>query len=382
MNSLYEYFIELEDFRDERGKKHKLVDVIVMTVYGIICGYTDFYNIADFLDIKKDYFTNLLKLENGTPSHDTLSRVFSLIDPDKFMEIFIKWIKDSVEEKFGRIINIDGKAIKSATTIIPGQKRNPPYIVSAFLAEVGISIGQVKVSDKSNEITAIPELLDLINIKDAIITIDSIGTQEKIINKIVSKEGHYCFNVKDNQRFLFDDIKTYFDYELNDKSSNDLIYSYTLDKDHGRIERREYFLSYEVNCIHNLKDKWQSVKTIGMVRNYREVKDEVTIDDKFYIMDTTMSMSLFKQSTRGHWAIENNLHWKLDVIFDEDHSRSRVKDSIINLATVRKFVFNTIKTDETWGKVPFQRKITRYNHDFNNIENLIFQVIPSNFNLT
>ena len=185
MKSLVNHFEILEDPRDIRGRKHELINILIMTIYGILCGYTDFENLADFLKVKEDYFINLLNLENGTPSHDTLSRVFAIIDSKNFLEIFITWIKEIIEEK-GLHISIDGKAIKSARDKINGG--NTPYIVSAFLSDIGLSIGQVKVDDKSNEITAIPELIKLLDIEGKIITIDAIGTQEDICNLITSEK--------------------------------------------------------------------------------------------------------------------------------------------------------------------------------------------------
>ena len=193
-----------------------------MTIYGILCGYTDFTNLADFLKVHEEYFTNLLNLEYGTPSHDTLSNVFSIVDSKNFLELFIEWINQIIKDN-GLHISIDGTAIKSARDKINGG--NTPYIVSAFLSDIDISIGQVKVDDKSNEITAIPELIKLLDIEGKIITIDAIGTQEEICNLITSKDkkGDYILKVKDNQKDLKEDIKTYFDLGLK---RDDTTYSY------------------------------------------------------------------------------------------------------------------------------------------------------------
>ena len=181
MKSLYNHFSILEDPRDIRGKRHELINILIMTIYGILCGYTDFTNLADFLKVHEEYFTSLLDLKYGTPSHDTLSNVFAVIDSTKFINLFIEWIKEIIKEN-GTHLSIDGKAIKSARDKINGG--NTPYIVSAFLSDIGISVGQVKVDDKSNEITAIPELIQLLDIKGKIITIDAIGTQKEICNLI------------------------------------------------------------------------------------------------------------------------------------------------------------------------------------------------------
>ena len=372
--NLFERFEVLEDPRDIRGKKYKLIDVLIMTIYGLLCGLTDYTNIADFMKLKEEYFTKLLNLENGTPSHDCLSDLFARIDPKKFMEIFIEWTKDILKNKSGKKISIDGKAIKSATDKI--NNGNIPYIVSAFIGELGLSIGEVKVDDKSNEITAIPDLLDLLEIKGAIITIDAIGTQEDIVNKIVSKEAHYVLPVKDNQRELRKQIKSQFDSYNNLYGNPEVFHEKTYEKDHGRIEEREYFLTYDISCIKD-KEKWKTVKAIAYVRVIRTEKDETFITDNYYIIDFQITMKTLIETIRDHWNIECGLHWRLDVILDEDHSRNREKNSIENLSILRKIVFNLTSLDKRFGKVPLQRKLTRYMLDFENIEKLIFEVIPN-----
>lgn len=375
MKSLYNHFEILEDPRDIRGKKHELINILIMTIYGILCSYTDFTNLADFLKVYEDYFTKLLNLQNGTPSHDTLSKVFSMIDSKKFLEIFIHWIKQIIESN-GIHLSIDGKAVKSARDKINGG--NTPYIVSAFLSDIGISVGQVKVDDKSNEITAIPELIKLLDIEGKIITIDAIGTQEEICNLITSKDkkGDYILKVKDNQKDLKDDIKTYFDLGLKRDDTNIAVWDTDYEKDHGRIEKRVYYLSYEVDCISN-RSKWKSVYAIGRIDVHRIENDKEKITKHYYILSKAFSLQTFINITRQHWNIECGLHWRLDVIMDEDHSRNRIGDSINNLSLIRKIVFNLARLDKSMGeKLTLKQKMTRYTSDFKNIENLIFNVIP------
>lgn len=372
--NLFEKFELLEDPRDIRGKKYKLIDILIMTIYGLLCGLKDFSNIADFMKLKKDYFTKLLNLENGTPSHDCLSDLFASIDSKKFMEIFIEWTKDIVKNKTGKNISIDGKAIKSATDKI--NNGNIPYIVSAFIGEVGLSIGQVKVDDKSNEITAIPDLLDLLEIEGATITIDAIGTQEQIVNKIVIKGAHYVLPVKDNQRELRKQIKFQFDSYNNLYGNPEVYHDKTIEKNHGRIEERNYFLTYNVSKIQE-KEKWKTVKALAYVRITKTENEETTIVDNYYIIDYEIEMNMLIKSIRDHWNIECGLHWRLDVVLDEDHSRNREGNSINNLSIMRKIVFNLASLDNRFGKVPLQRKLTRYMLDFKNIEKLIFEVIPN-----
>ena len=372
--NLFERFEVLEDPRDERGKKYKLIDILIMTIYGLLCGLKDFTNIADFMKLKEDYSTKLLNLENGTPSHDCLSDLYASIDPKQFMKIFIEWTKDILEKKTGKKISIDGKAIKSATDKI--NNGNIPYIVCAFIGEIGLSIGEVKVDDKSNEITAIPELLDLLDIEGATITIDAIGTQEDIVNKIVNKGGHYVLPVKDNQRILKKEIKSQFDSYNNLLGNPEVFHKSTVDKDHGRIEEREYYLTYNTSKITD-KEKWNTVNAVAYMRVTRTERDETTITDNYYIIDNKIEIDKLIDAIRDHWNIECGLHWRLDVILDEDHSTNKVGNSIENLSIIRKIIFNLASLDNRFGKVPLQRKLTRYMLDFENIEKLIFEVIPS-----
>lgn len=372
--NLFERFEVLEDSRDERGKKYKLIDILIMTIYGLLCGLKDFTNIADFMKLKEDYFTKLLNLENGTPSHDCLSDLYASIDPKQFMKIFIEWTKDILEKKTGKKISIDGKAIKSATDKI--NNGNIPYIVSAFIGEIGLSMGGVKVDDKSNEITAIPELLDLLDIEGATITIDAIGTQADIVNKIVNKGGHYVLPVKDNQRILKKEIKSQFDSYNNLLGNPEVFHKSTVDKDHGRIEEREYYLTYNTSKITD-KEKWKTVNAVAYMRVTRTEQDETTITDNYYIIDNKIEIDKLIDAIRDHWNIECGLHWRLDVILDEDHSTNKVGNSIENLSIIRKIIFNLASLDNHFGKVPLQGKLTRYMLDFENIEKLIFEVIPS-----
>ena len=372
--NLFERFEVLEDPRDVRGKKYKLIDILIMTIYGLLFGLKDFVNIADYMKLNEKYFTELLGLENGTPSHDCLSDLYAKIDSKKFMEIFIEWTKDLIQNRTNKKISIDGKAIKSATDKI--NNGNIPYIVSAFIGEIGLSIGQIKVDDKSNEITAIPELLDLIDIKGATITIDAIGTQYEIANKIVSKGGHYALRVKKNQPELFRNVKSQFNFYNNLYGNDSVKYKKTIEKDHGRGEMREYFLIYDTSKIKD-KIKWKTVNALLYVKVQREEKDEVKVTDNYYIVDYKIDLDEVVNVVRDHWSIECGLHWKLDVILDEDHSRNREGNSINNLAILRKIIFNLASLDNSFGEISLTKKLTRYKLDNKNIERLIFDVIPS-----
>ena len=291
------------------------------------------------------------------------------------MTIFIEWINEIVKNKTGKMISIDGKAIRSAINKIQGE--NIPYIVSAFLGDIGISIGQVKVDDKSNEITAIPDLLDLIDITGATITIDSIGVQEKIVNKIVVNKGHYVLKVKENQKQLLKDIKNYFiNKQYNLYGNKNIKYYKTIGKGHVRSEIREYFLSYDVSLTSD-KEKWKTVKAIAYTKIQTMINDEIIITDNYYIIDYQIDIKRLEEVIRDHWNIECGLHWRLDVILDENHSRNRIGNSINNLSILRKIVFNLASLDDSFEKLPLKRKLTNCVLDFSKIERLIFEVIPN-----
>jgi predicted transposase YbfD/YdcC len=314
---------------------------------------------AYFLELNQDYFVKLLDIECGkTPSHDCLSDIYAAINPHKFMEVFIEWTKDIVRAKSGKIINIDGKAIREAQDKINGG--NIPYIVSAFLSEVGISIGQVKVDEKTNESKTIPELLELIDIKGCTITIDAAGTYPDIAEKIISKKANFVLKAKENQPNLVSDCKFLFENE-----KEHILYGKTIEKGHGRIETRKYYL-YNDSKGAIIDVKWDKlVNCIGKIEVTREYVgyDKTTVTEHYYIMNKNMTIDEFKKVTRSHWGIECSLHWVLDVIFNEDSSRNRVDDSVHNLALIRKIVFNLVKLDNSFGKVPFNRKLTNYQHN-------------------
>lgn len=375
MKTLIDIFEDMEDIRDNRGKKHKLKDIIVMSIYAILCGNNDSENIADWLELRKEYFIELMNLENGIPSADTFLRVFRAIEPTEFMKLFAMWVNEVLMIK-GEQVAIDGKAIRSAADKI--NNGNIPYIVSGFLTEIGISIGQVKVDSKSNEITAIPELLEILDIEGCVVTIDAIGTQRKIVKQIISKKGHYCLNVKGNQKSLYTDITEYFGFALNDKEELDKMSKFETNSfSHGRIEKRKYYVLDKIDFV-NDKEKWEGLKSIGLVINSREIKGVVSVQYKYYIMDTVPNAERFATITRNHWQIENNLHWILDVHFKEDLCKSKMDNSIYNFSLLRKMCYNLVKLDNSFGKISFKKKLNRYIFDLDNLYNLIFNVIPIN----
>ena len=370
------FFENLEDTRKNKGKMYKLNDVIIMSIFAILSDCKDATEIEYFLDLRQEYFTQLLDLKHGTPSHDTISHIFRIIKPDKFIELFIEWVQEIVVQKnIGgiRTVAIDGKAIRSATDKI--NNGNVPYIVSAFATDLKISIGQVKVDDKTNEIKAVPKLLDLIDIKGCVVTMDVMGTQKEIVKKIVKeKKGHYCLALKKNQGTLHWDVDEYFKFALEDKKTRKkLKAAKNFNKEHGRIEERKCYVSNDVEFIQNLKD-WKNLKSIIMVENYCETGDDETRGKRYYISDLELSAEEFLKIIREHWEIENSLHWVLDVHFREDLSLSKKDNAIINFSTVRKFCYNLTKFDEKLKHLTVKRRLANYQYDIKNIENLVISL--------
>ena len=372
------YFTKLIDSRDKRGLKHELGNIIVMSIYAVLCGYTDAENMAFFMKLQEAYFTERLDLKHGVPSADTLLRVFAIIEPESFMQMFYCWIKDvltviqknSISEV--QRIAIDGKAVRAAA--IKGG--NIPYIISAYLGNYGLSIGQLKVGEKTNEIKEIPKLLKKLDITDSVITIDAIGCQKEIAKQIVEQKGHYCLAVKTNQAILYRDVKEYFDYA--EKEEKELLDTYqTIEKNHGRVEKRKYLISTDIEYLTG-KENWKNLKSIGKVESVREINGKKSCETRYYILDQNMTSEEMSHIVRGHWEIENNLHWVLDVHFREDACKVKLEKAMQNLTLVRKICYNLMKLDKRFDKkkkMTYKKMSMMYTCNLEYIEELLFQRI-------
>ena len=397
MERLVEMFEEIVDVRDSSGKRHCLTHILVMNVCGILQKRMDFEYIYDYAKVHEKWFDKKLNLWNGIPSVKTFRNVFRLIPAEQFLEIFLKWINCIVSEQSGKQIIIDGKAIRGATEkCIYG---NIPYIVSAYLADTGISIGQVKVNDKSNEITAIPELLEILDIDGCIITIDAIGTQTEIMDTIIKKGGNFVLPVKMNNKgankdtidFFNDSIEKDFNEKVKTKKKVDnleYMNSYkekfevyvTRENTHGREEERIYIKSNNINW---LKDKkWKHIKCVIMAINNTTVHDNSI---RYYFSSVDLPIEELARIIRKHWQIENNLHWVLDMYFYEDLSRNRKDNSMENLSILKKMCYNIIKMDKRYDRVnkngnlvklSIKRKMNRYIDYPEEFEELLTTVIP------
>ncbi len=342
---LTEAFQGIADPRVERHKRHLLQDILFIAVCSFICGADKWIEIVEFGLAKEKWFKQFLSLPNGIPSHDTFGRVFSLICPTEFQNCFLAWVKSISEITQGEIIAIDGKTLRRSHD--RSTKTAAIHMVSAWACNNGLVMGQLKTEEKSNEITAIPKLLKLLEIKDCIVTIDAMGCQKEIAQTIQEQGADYVLALKGNQGILHNDVMSYLNNAIN---KGDLGSSFdfheTTDADHGRIEIRRYQISNDVTWL-DQHENWFGLKSIGLAESERHIGDEVTIERRYFISSLENDAQQFGDAVRKHWGIENKLHWVLDVAFREDESRVRKDYEPENLAMLRHIALNLLKQETT-----------------------------------
>lgn len=381
MTSFHSYFSVIHDLRQQGKVLHKLIDVLFIAVAAFIAGADDWEIVILFAEERKQWLKKYLELPNGIPSVHTFRRVFRLIDPKQFEKCFILWTKEIARRSKGDIIAIDGKTIRGAKD--NGNDTSKIHIVSAWSSQNNLFLGQVKTDEKSNEITAIPELLDLLYIKGNIISVDAMGTQKKIAEKIYKeKEANYVLALKKNQETLYDEVERYFQYAL-EIQFKDMEYQSvrTVEKGHGRMEVREYYLTSDISWLESRKD-WLGLKSIGMVISHCTRGDVKTTDTRYFIASIN-GITEFSNTVRQHWGIES-CHWTLDVTFKEDASRIRKENEPENAALLRKMALNILKIDTQMDKAkdirPHSYNAKRYKAAINNdfLEKVMIDNILSN----
>lgn len=343
-----EHFSKVKDPRKDRTKEHKLIDILIIAMCAIICGAEGWVDIELYGNSKLQWLKTFLALPNGIPSHDTFGRVFSMIDAKQFQLAFYEWVLAVNEIIQGQIINIDGKCLRSSDDQKLGKRAI--YMVSAWATENEIVLGQRKVDEKSNEITAIPELLKILAISGCIVTIDAIGTQTNIAKTIVEAHADYVLSVKENQGHLFEDISTLFAVDqAQDFKYASFEYKKTISKGHGRIDIRECWSTSNpayLSLIRGLEN-WIGLHSITMIINTRIIGDQETKQVRYYISSLPSNAEKILRAVRKHWSIENELHWVLDVALNEDHSRVRKDQAPENLAVLRHIALNLLKHEKT-----------------------------------
>jgi predicted transposase YbfD/YdcC len=352
--SLVEHFKSIADPRVDRTKDHDLVDILVIAICALLCAAESFNDMEDFGKAKEDWFRRFLKLRNGIPSHDTFNRVFAAIDPKEFLECFLRWTQSLRQAVAQEIVALDGKALRRALN----RDESPKYVVSAWAESNNLVLGQLKVDEKSNEITAMPELLRVLELAGCIVTVDAMGCQKKIAREIIEADADYVLALKGNQETVHAEVKSFLDATLEQKhktrppgaplprAAAGLQQLETVEKDHGRLETRRYYQSAELDWFAD-RAKWEGLRSVGMVEAVREVEGKTTTERRYYLSSLSLDVATFARAVRGHWGVENKLHWVMDVCFREDQSRARTGYAAENLATLRRLALNLLKREKT-----------------------------------
>jgi predicted transposase YbfD/YdcC len=352
--SLVAHFAQVPDPRIERRKDHDLVDILVIGVCTLLCAGETFNDMEDFGKAKYEWFKSFLRLRNGIPSHDTFNRVFAALDPKEFLDCFLRWTQSLREAVPHEIVALDGKALRRALN----KDQSVKYVVSAWAESNGLVLGQLKVADKSNEITAVPELLRVLELSGCIVTIDAMGCQRKIAKEIIEADADYVLALKGNQETVHEEIKGFLDATLLEQQTPRLVGAKlstaaatlgrveTVEKDHGRLETRRYFQSDQLNWFAD-RPKWEGLKSVGMVESSREVDGKTTVERRYYLSSLPLGAETFARAVRSHWGVENKVHWVMDVCFREDQSRARAGYAAENLATLRRLALNLLKREKT-----------------------------------
>ncbi len=367
-------FESIEDPRAQKNLMYSVSEIFLVTLLSIICGAEGWQDVENYGKSKIAYLRNYLPFENGVPSDDTVRRFFRSVNPDHFKDIFSKWVNYVAKIAGAKVIAIDGKSSRRTNS-----EEGMLHMVSAFATEARVVLAQEKVSNKSNEITAIPLLLDLFDVKGHIITIDAMGCQYKIANKIVSKEGEYIFSLKGNQSLLLEDVKLFLSSDAETKTATDY------DKGHGRLETRTCYVSADVHWLKKNNENWDSINSIIRIDSTREIKDKTTNETRYYISSIKdPDPEIILKAVRDHWGIENTLHWTLDMSFNEDYSRIRKGNAPEVMAILRHIALNILQQGKLKQKrfnrqsVKGMRKICSWDDDA--LKDLISKYTPEQKN--
>lgn len=369
--SIRKHFARLRDPRLNRRKRHLLSDLITMAICAVICGANNFPQIEAFAKRRRDWLATFLALPNGVPSHDTFERVFQRLCPEAFQRCFLAWLQQLHSQLGGEHFAIDGKTLRRSGS--PANGLGPLHLVSVWATQANLTLGQVAVDDKSNEITAIPKLLELLDLHGALVTIDAMGCQKKIAKQITEGGGDYVLTVKENQGHLYEDILACFvqaiesDFEgvKHDRFETEA-------RGHGRHEKRSYEVIYDPQGIRDGKE-WAKLCVIGHCYSERTEGGQTSYENRYFIGSRTAGARCYGRALRGHWHIENKLHWQLDVTFREDDSRIRDRNAAQNFALLRRVALSLLKRHPGKGSIATKRFSAALDEKF--LEEIIPDVI-------
>jgi predicted transposase YbfD/YdcC len=343
--SISEHFGALSDPRKGGMVEHRLIDIITITVCAVIGGANNWVEVELFGRRRQDWLRQFLELPHGVPSHDTFGRVFARLSAEAFQQQFAEWMQAVFERSHGEVIAIDGKRLRRSYD--KASNKAAIHMVSAWAQANRVVLGQVKTDRKSNEITAIPSLLKLLDIQGCIVTIDAMGCQRAIAAQIKARQGEYVFALKGNQSQLHEDVVAYFDYAQRRQFVGlESDYHETIEKGHGRVEVRRYWTIASLDGLEG-KDKWVGLNLIGKVESERHVDGQISRETRYYIASLENNAQRFAHAVRGHWSIENTLHWSLDVTFREDDSRLRQGEAAENFALVRHMALSLLQQEQS-----------------------------------
>lgn len=352
----------LPDRRIQKKTRHRLDEMVFIAICAVISGAEGWSDIVAFAETKRDWLRRFLSLENGIPVDDTFARVLSVLSPQAFAECLMAWTHGLAEQHPGEVIAIDGKTVRRSHD--RKHQRSPLHLVRAWASAQGIALGLVKTEAKSNEITAIPDLLTLLELKGALVTIDALGCQTAIAEQIVRQGGDYLLAVKDNQPGLHAALRDFFQTAQADRFAKvSHTYAEDVDSGHGRIEIRRCWAS---DCLATLNqpERWFGLKSIVRIERERHVGEKVSVETAYYISSRPADAEKLSQAARAHWGIENSCHWVIDVTFNEDQSRIRRGDGAQNIAVLRQFALNLLKLDPTKSSVRRKRFKAGLDDDF------------------
>jgi predicted transposase YbfD/YdcC len=356
---------ELPDPRVERTRLHKFEDLLLIAICALLCGAESFEDMELFGDTKEPWLRTFLELPHGIPSHDTFNRLFAALDPQRFLDAFMRWTQSLRIALADEVVAIDGKALRRA--IAAGQ--SPKVVVSAWAAGNGLVLGQRRVEDKGNEITAVPELLRTLELAGCIVTLDAMGCQRRIAREIKEADAEYVLALKGNQGCAHEEIQSYLDAAIA-SADPALAHCEHIEKGHGRIETRRYWQSTAIGWFAD-RDKWEGLRSAGVVESVRDLNGKTSTERRYYLSSLELDAEKFARAVRSHWGVENQLHWVLDVVFGEDQSRARTGHAAENLATLRRWALNLLKADTRKAKHSIKGRIKAASWDHNYLLHLL-----------